>query len=590
MTHHAGWPITGTGGRLLVEQMRASGVEYLFTNPGSAEVGLLDALHSAPEITLILGLHEGLVVPMADAYARVTGKPGCVNVHVIAGTAQMAGQLYNAFTDRSPVVVTAGLKDNEGFNDDAILGPTSGFTQKEINRQFTKTSWEIRDPAVIPHAFRRAVKVASAPPTGPTYVAFTDDVLEATGITADIVPQAYFSIPGRTRPDENLIEQAAGMIVDAGRPVLMAGDGVWRDGAQAELLEFAELFAIPVTTSFDAYQNFPTQHPLWCDRHGPPVYDGQHGDLLISVGARTAGWKSLLAGVEYPAEPRTIVLHHNPDDMGRTYPMDLAILSDIRQALRALIEAVKDRLPPHRLAAVKEARLRTITAYTDAIKRRRSEEIERHFTETPIHPTRLGYELERTLDPDTIVVNECFSGEYDMMTFGFRPGEKLWIGTKGNSLGWGIGAAIGTQLGQPDRPVVCSIGDGAVMYSASGFWTMARYGVPVLTVVWNNYNYQIVRAMIHGYGGESAAKEAYPGMFLGDPDIDFVALARSQGVDGERVTEPDGIGPALRRGIAATRAGSPYLIDVVVARLGGGAASTWHQPFNLASRRKSARC
>jgi len=159
------------------------------------------------------------------------------------------------------------------------------------------------------------------------------------------------------------------------------------------------------------------------------------------------------------------------------------------------------------------------------------------------------------------------------------------VSTSGAGLGWGIGAATGAKLGAPDRQVVCNIGDGAVMYSASGFWSQVRYGVPVLTVVCNNLNYQTVRNAYVRYNGKMKDAEQYTGMFLGDPEIDFVKLAQSQSVDGVRVDNSSDLRPALKRGIAATREGSPFLLDVRVRRTGGGAESTWHQAFNLADQR-----
>jgi thiamine pyrophosphate-dependent acetolactate synthase large subunit-like protein len=124
------------------------------------------------------------------------------------------------------------------------------------------------------------------------------------------------------------------------------------------------------------------------------------------------------------------------------------------------------------------------------------------------------------------------------------------------------------------------------MYSASGFWTQVRYGIPVLTVVWNNHNYQTVRHAYDGYKGKMHKAGHYAGMYLGDPDIDFVKLAESQGVKGERVTASSGLEAALKRGVSATRDGTPYLVEVVISRYGGGAESTWYEKFNLAEKRK----
>jgi thiamine pyrophosphate-dependent acetolactate synthase large subunit-like protein len=146
---------------------------------------------------------------------------------------------------------------------------------------------------------------------------------------------------------------------------------------------------------------------------------------------------------------------------------------------------------------------------------------------------------------------------------------------------------MGAALAAPKRPVVCCIGDGSVMYSASGFWTQARYSIPVLTVVWNNRNYQTVRQAYHAYKGRMATSDHYAGMYLGSPEIDYVKLAGSQGVTGEKVGNAGQLDAALKRGVNATRDGKPYLVEVEIARYGGGAGSTWYEKFSLADKRKA---
>ena len=175
----------------------------------------------------------------------------------------------------------------------------------------------------------------------------------------------------------------------------------------------------------------------------------------------------------------------------------------------------------------------------------------------------------------------------DCSNRGYGDEDQIWIGYTGNSLGWGIGASTGAKLALPDRPVVCSIGDGAVMYQSSAFWSQARYGVPVLTVVWNNLNYQTVRGGFHRYDGQMAQTGKYAGMYLGDPDIDFVQLAASQGVKGERATTPTELAAALKRGTEITAAGEPYVVEAMIRRIGAGAESTWHEGFKLSERMQS---
>ena len=167
------------------------------------------------------------------------------------------------------------------------------------------------------------------------------------------------------------------------------------------------------------------------------------------------------------------------------------------------------------------------------------------------------------------------------MPFGFNKGQWRLIRTFGGSLGYGVGASIGAQLAAPDRQVVCSLGDGAVMYGSSGFWTMARYSLPILTIVWNNLNYQTVRTNFAAWGGEMAKQNKYPEVYLGNPEISFSMLAQSQGVQGAEVRDPQDLERAMRRGLEVTAAGEPYLLDVRVAPVGAGADSTWHQEFKL---------
>ena len=223
--------ISGTGGELLAAQARAAGVEYLFANPGSFEVGFFDAVVDDPQIHLIEALHEGIVISIADGYHKVSGKPAFVNVHTIAGTAQMAGQLYNSCRDGSALVVTAGLNDNEVWSDEVLLGPRPGFDQKEINRQFTKISWDARQAAGLPVLLRRAFKVASTDPGGPVYLAIADYALEQKQVTASILPSDRFLLRSRVHADPAAVDQAAGYLIEAQHPVIIAGDDVWKSGA-----------------------------------------------------------------------------------------------------------------------------------------------------------------------------------------------------------------------------------------------------------------------------------------------------------------------------------------------------------------------
>jgi acetolactate synthase-1/2/3 large subunit len=220
--------------------------------------------------------------------------------------------------------------------------------------------------------------------------------------------------------------------------------------------------------------------------------------------------------------------------------------------------------------------------------RRRNEETARKtFGQSPMHPHEVGAVMARTLDKDAIIVSENLTGIYTAFPFGHRENEPMWVANSGNGLGWGVGASTGAKIAAPDRQVVCSIGDGSLMYSACGFWTQVRSGIPVLTVVWNNRNYQTVRHAYSSYGGKMAKTGHYVGMHLGDPDIDFVKLAESQGVQGAKARTGAELEAALKKGIAATRDGKSFLVDAATACYGGGAESTWFDTFHLARDKRT---
>lgn len=590
----SGYSFEGTGGALVVEQARAAGAEYLFTNPGYLEVGFFDALADSSGIEVILGLHEGVVTSMADGYAKVSRKPGFVNVHAIAGPAQMGGQLYNASRDGTPLVITAGLIDNEAWSDEFALAPRPGFDAKDVNRQFTKIAWEAREAASLPLMLRRAFKVATTEPGGPVFLAMAHYALESKAVKAQILPAERFLLRERMRPEAAAVQDAAKLLVEAKRPVVVIGDEIWKSGAQAELVALSDQLGLAVCDQRNAYSNFPTQHPHYLGTPG----DGpnaelmksefvQRGvDLVVMVGARDFGGRVVPDAPEMPPEAHIVRVGLDTASMGRNYPTDVALIGDVKEALSDLRVAVAALLSKERLTALASSRSQEVRALTSAVRARAEALARTNLGHSPIHPDELGIVLARTIDKDAIVVDENFTGRHGALSYGFRENEQMRLATAGGGLGWGIGAAAGAKLAAPDRQVVCSIGDGAVMYSASGLWTQARYGIPVLTVVSNNYNYQIVRWAQDGYKGRMASSGHYPCTFLGDPDIDFVRLAESQGVKAERVTAGSDIEPALKRGIAATRDGKPYLVEVVVGRYGAGASSSWHETFKLAKRRK----
>ena len=534
-----------------------------------------------------MGLHEGIVIPMADGYNKVTGTPAFVNVHTVAGTAQSAGQLYNAHRYGAAMVVTAGLQDTTVYSDDVGLGPAPGFSQIETARQFTKISWEVRNAASTAVAIRRAYKVASTAPGGPVYVAFSRAAFEGSA-SGPIWPGENFLIDARPRPATDKVEALARMLIEASRPIILFGDEIWRSGAQAEAVELAELLGLPASTGWNAYSNFPTLHPQYVGRFSAGVeYPRGSADLVIQFGTRDPGGSGIPDGPLLDADARFVAVGIDTNMLGRTQPMDLSIVADVGETARDLMDAVRSMVTKARLERIRDERLSQVLPAVEERKANHLTSARANFNRSPIHPDQVDWEIEQAADPNAIIVEENFTGRLDFLNFGYRPDQKLRL-TKGGSLGWGVGAAIGAKVGAPDRQVILTIGDGALMYSAAGFWTMARYEVPLLTVVCNNHNYQTVRHAFHRLGGRMSDTANYHGMYLGDPEIDFVGLAASQGVRGSRVMAASEVGDALREGIRETKNGRPYLLEIVISRMGGGAESEWHHKLSVADLQATA--
>src|SRR6266702_81590 len=536
--------ITGTGGMLLLQTLKDAGVEYLFTNPGSAETGLFAAIAEDGDNRLVVGKHEGLVAAMADGYHRVSGKVGVVIAHVMGGSYQLAGQLFNAQVAGSSLLVIAGDWASE-LQDYRGLAPFPGLSQAESMRPITKearASYQVHaNPAAITVATTRALREATTPPTGPVYLSISAELLNREGLEAQIGEDAHYTIE---RPGP----------------------------ARAQTLE------APVFGTRQIFANFPTRHPLYCGMY-PVSADfqkttGLKPDLLFLVGCQ---------GVHGSVTEASVMqIGPNPLLMGRHYPLDVAAQCELRDTLRSLTEALTRVHPSDRVASWARQRAKVRT-YAKLLINREEDLVREHEHDPIVHPSLLEAHLADVLPRNTVMVQESSTARTTLLPLGHEG--MAWTRSGGGSLGFGVGASVGAKIAVGrERPVVLNLGDGALTYSAAGFWSMARYNTAVLIVVSNNESYQIVR---HNWAREMPDSKMVregknPGLYLSAPATDYVGLARSQGVDGEAVTTPKELEPALRRGMEKiTRDNRPYLIDVTVAREGVGADSIWYPDWRL---------
>ena len=567
--------VTGSGGEVLMHQLVAQGVRYAFCNTGSAEAGFYDAFLTVPGVQPILILAESIVVSAADGYAKASGKPAFVNVHMAAGTRQGSGQLLNSNFDGTPMVVTAGFRENGSFGDHNTLGAGSGFTQMSVVADVTKKRWEVHDARGIAMATRRAFKEATTLPTGPVYLALASLALDAKNVEAVI--RAAQPLEMAQLPNASTIQKIRDALLNAERPLLVVGPDVHAAGAGRELLELSERYALPTAVGFFDYGAFPMRHPNYVGMIQNPLEVADTGyDVVCCIGFRQN--TTARPGDDKFADASTIIaIGHDPALLGNTFALDIGLFGNVRHTLTALNALWQ---PEHGKRQSIRKRKEELAAQSKARLAKQDEFAAKHAGSKPIQPNVLGQAMATTLAKNTLLVTENFNAADHLFPFGYGDDDWRMVRTYGGSLGYGPGAAIGAQLGAPDRPVVLSIGDGSVMYSSSAFWTMARYSLPILTVVWNNLQYQTVRANFAAWGGNMKAQNRYPETYLGNPQIDFVLLAKSQGIEGMRVDEPAQLNAALKRGRKAQQAGQPFLIDVRIANVGAGADQSWYMPYS----------
>lgn len=549
-----------SGKRAFLALVRQEGVEYLFGNPGTTELPLMDGLVEEPDLRYVLGLQEATVVSMADGYAQASGKLAVVNVHVAPGLGNALGMLYDAQKAGAPLLVTAGQHD-QTFN---VTEPILWADLPPIARPFVKWSAEVRRLEDLPRMVHRAAKTALAPPTGPVFLSLPADVLNAEG---EIELGTPTRVAPRVRGDRAAVEAAAEILAGAARPLIMAGDAVAQADAHAELVAVAELLGAPVyAEGVASTAAFPASHPLFRGsvvRLAPAVRQVlSQADVLFSVGGDLLTM-SLPSDLD-PMPPDLPIVHLDTDpwELGKNYPTRVAILGDPKATLPDLLAALEARLTP-----AQRARARQRLEETRVAKSRHREELaararaEAH--RSPITPLALMHAVAEALPPDAVVVDETISSGGGLRSFLRSDDPKSFFGLRGGGIGWGLPAALGVRLALPDRPVVGLIGDGSAMYTCQALWTAAHYRLGVTVVILNNASYRILKQRIYGMKGLAAQADRYVGLDIEDPRIDYVRLAESMGVRAERIEKTADVAPALGRALAGP---GPTLLDVALDR------------------------
>jgi benzoylformate decarboxylase len=371
----------------------------------------------------------------------------------------------------------------------------------------------------------------------------------------------------RPTAEREAIARAAALLGGAASPVIVAGDGVARADARAELRAVAEALGAAVYGEpIYRRMSFPGDHALWRGGLFPSAAGVsralERADVVLIAGADVFTWFLHTAGGPFTPTQRIVQLDADAAAIGRSYPVSLGVVGDLRAALGALAAAIAEGQGAAARAAAQE-RATALARTRDEHTRRVRAAARAAADRVPIAPEFLMLTLAELLPPDVLVVDESASSlPHVLRHLPFGAGSDFF-GSKTGTLGWAMGAALGVQLAHPRRKVVATVGDGSVMYAPQALWTAAHHGLPVTYVVANNTSYAILKSGMVTFGLPGAKRGVFPGMDLVDPEIDYLALARSMGVTAERVDKPGALREALTRALAHA---GPSLVDVAIDR------------------------
>ena len=541
------------GADILIEALCDLGVEVVFGYPGGAVLPIYDALFKQDRIKHILVRHEQAATHAAEGYARSTGKPGVVLVTSGPGATNAITGITDALMDSIPMVVITGQVPTGLIGTDAFQeADTVGIT-----RHCTKHNYLVKDPARLGRIVHEAFHIATSGRPGPVVIDIPKDVQVATAAYADPGPITHKTYRPTTAPDRSAIEEAVDMLAAAERPIFYTGGGVINSGPEASRLlrELAALTGAPVTSTLMGLGAFPASSPQWLGMlgmHG--TYEANwamnKADLIIALGAR---FDDRVTGRLDAFSPHSRKIHVDIDrsSVNKNVRVDLPIIADVGAALAQMVELWHARQHPRP----------DLTDWYNRIEGwRQIRCLDFDESNERIMPQRAIRALEAaTRGRAPIISTEV--GQHQMWAaqhFGFESPNK-WLTSGGlGTMGYGLPAAIGAQLGNPDALVIDIAGEASIQMNIQELATATQYRLPVKVFILNNEYMGMVRQW-QQLTYQSRYAESYS-----DTLPDFVKLAEAYGWKGIRIERPD----QLEDGIAAMLAhDGPVLVDCLVAKL-----------------------
>jgi benzoylformate decarboxylase len=545
------------GANILLETLESEGVEYIFGNPGTTELPLMDALINKPNIHYVWGLQEASVVAMADGYAQASGKPGFINLHTAGGLGHGLGNLLNAYTSGTSLVVTAGQQDSRH----SITDPLLQGDLISIAKPSCKWAAEVSAPEQIPILIHRAFQDSKATPTGPVFLSLPMNVMEA---------KSSIQMPDVSHVDRRPVASSLPELADElsavapGKVAIIAGDEISFNDAYKEVVELAEILAAPVFgSSWPAHIPYPTSHYLWqgnLPTKAVNIAEKMQGfDCVFALGGKSFITILYSDASALPEGCELFQLSVDGRDLGRTYPSKLSVVGDIEFSLKKLNQLLRKKITINnedyenqRTLAKKEfiQKKQQLHQQADALT---------HLN--PIPPLVAARELALAIK-STPIVDEAIATASHLRQFLDNNTTRQYSFLRGGALGWGMPAAVGFSLGLGRKPVVSLVGDGAAMYSPQALWTAVNENLPVTFIVLNNREYNVLKNFMRSQAHYNSAQTGqFIAMDLNNPAIDFLALATSMGMPSQRLTLTNDIQEKVR---AAIKSCKPNLIEIVI--------------------------
>lgn len=537
-----------TGGELVVRTLLQANVKNIFGIHGAHLETIFQSCldHHIP---ITDTRHEVAAGHAAEGYARATRSLGVAMATAGPGFTNIITSIANAYLDRTPVLYIAG---SAGLAQAETNTLQAGLDQVAVVTPITKWAHRITVAQDIPRLVAHAVRLATSNPTGPVLLDMPMDVLGAQIDKNSVAIPEKVVIHSRSSPDPSEIDEALKLLAGAARPVIMIGPGAYFSGAENELREFAEATGTPVYSDFQAHGLLPSNHPLYggtfhkmADLSAPD----QRPDVVLALGVRFGLFTLGMSDMVVPLAAKIVHVEIDPKEIGRLRQVAVGIVADPRETLHAMNARAKSQKWPDRSRWQQ-------TVANAKVERCKRAQPDLNRTTTPIHPLQAVSAIVDNIPENTIVIGDGAEA-YHWMNEVIRqntPGSYITHGFLG-AVGMGLGLSIGAQVANPDRPVLCLVGDGAIGFTIAEFDTMMRHQLPIVVAVMNNHSW----AASQHFQEIVSGKSRLTGTELRDAKYHEVAAAF--GCHAQRVTEIQELGPAIK---AAFASGKPACINVAI--------------------------